>query len=258
MSLGLEVAGVMRDIFTGPFLHPNLLWQIAPLFILWIGLEIYFGRYKKERLGWNTALANGISIFWVVLSNFQFVFFAKDRFDNIWLIILPLTLLAAYSLFLIYTAFTHYLKTKWAYILASPTTTYYFSIISILLAHQIITFNLPSVIGIFTFYFFLVFIFYFFKIFIPDVDVDLNSPPKEDFLSSSDLGLSNSKSSSSFHSKNPFLPGGLEKKVSTPSSLTNTFPPNPSLHTHLNTKNDVSKKSTTRRFFKIKKKIDKY
>ncbi|MEK6921550.1 MAG: hypothetical protein AABX82_06710, partial [Nanoarchaeota archaeon] len=48
-----------------PLAIPNILWTILPLLGIAFFIELYFGRYKTEELGWNTAFGNTISLLWV-------------------------------------------------------------------------------------------------------------------------------------------------------------------------------------------------
>jgi len=57
-----EIWSALKEIFSNIANEPSILWYIAPIGVLWFILEIYFGIYEKEKLGWNTALANGIMV----------------------------------------------------------------------------------------------------------------------------------------------------------------------------------------------------
>jgi len=48
--------------------HPDMLWTIIPLLAATTLMVLYFGRYKTEKLGWNTAFGNTISLFFVIAS----------------------------------------------------------------------------------------------------------------------------------------------------------------------------------------------
>lgn len=48
--------------------RPDMLWTIVPLLAATTLMVLYFGRYKTEKLGWNTAFGNTISLFFVIAS----------------------------------------------------------------------------------------------------------------------------------------------------------------------------------------------
>ena len=39
-----------REIFTSPSRDYSILWIIIPIIFFWLTLEVYFGRYKDEKL----------------------------------------------------------------------------------------------------------------------------------------------------------------------------------------------------------------
>jgi len=63
-----------KEIFLAPSKDPSIWWLLAPIILFWLITEIYFGRHKQERLGWNTALGNGLSMFWIVIISFKVLF----------------------------------------------------------------------------------------------------------------------------------------------------------------------------------------
>ncbi|MBD3354899.1 hypothetical protein GF361_02850, partial [Candidatus Woesearchaeota archaeon] len=53
------------ELVTAPYHHSELLWITIPLVAALILMDIYFGRYKKEELGWNTAVGNTLALAFV-------------------------------------------------------------------------------------------------------------------------------------------------------------------------------------------------
>jgi hypothetical protein len=187
-----ELITEMKNIFIGVSTKPFLLWQIAPLIILWIILEVYFGRYHKEKLGWNTALGNGISMMWIVLSALQFAFSNQEKFKVSWSLFVSLFLIGGYSIFIIAISFKHSFKSKWVYLFASPTPVYYFSIISLMIAHQVIILSLISIAAIGFMFLFMMIIFYIMRLLIPDAKKEIEDE-EEDLTSDFDFKEKKSK-----------------------------------------------------------------
>lgn len=50
----------MFDIIKAPIAQSNMLWILTPMIIVMLLMSFYFGRYKKEELGWNTAFGNSL------------------------------------------------------------------------------------------------------------------------------------------------------------------------------------------------------
>jgi len=121
------------EIVKSPFSDLSVLWFLTPILILWLVLELYFGRYKSEELGWNTALANAISLVWVNIESMRFLFSTHP--EPFLLRFIPLSLILTYGGFIIYISFTHKFSGNITYTLASPTPIYFLSTISVLWGH---------------------------------------------------------------------------------------------------------------------------
>jgi hypothetical protein len=63
------------EILKSPVTNPDMLWLLVPLVLALILLEFYFGRYKEEELGWNTAFENAIALIFIAL------ILAKNLYD---------------------------------------------------------------------------------------------------------------------------------------------------------------------------------
>ena len=63
-------------IVKSPITNPDMLWLLIPLIASLILLEFYFGRYKEEELGWNTAFGNSLALIFIS------VILAKHLYDH--------------------------------------------------------------------------------------------------------------------------------------------------------------------------------
>lgn len=61
------------EILLVPYYYNEVIWVIAPLLFVLIMIQMYFGRYKTEQLGWNTAFGNTVSLMWVTVIMFKFL-----------------------------------------------------------------------------------------------------------------------------------------------------------------------------------------
>ncbi|MBW2976814.1 hypothetical protein KY347_05195 [Candidatus Woesearchaeota archaeon] len=129
-----------KEIAASPFRDLSIWWLLAPIIMFWLILEIYFGRYKKESLGWNTALGNGLSMFWIVVISLKTLFseglelFSLDK-------LLFVIFIGLYSMFIIFISFTHKLKERIFFLFSSPTIIYYLSAIAVLWLHDLLAIN---------------------------------------------------------------------------------------------------------------------
>ena len=109
----------------------SILWLLTPILVFWVVLEVYFSKYQSEKLGWNTALGNGMSIFWILIISMRELF-SNGWGGVVWSRFFGLMILFVYTIFIIYNSFAHKLPEKVSFIIASPTITYYFSAVAIL------------------------------------------------------------------------------------------------------------------------------
>lgn len=108
----------------------GVLWFLAPLLILWFGTQIYYGEYKREKIGFSGAFSSGISFTWINISTLRILFINEP--DDMWIRFYILLIFLFYGLFLIYNAFFHKLELRHLGILASPNTIYPLSLCVIL------------------------------------------------------------------------------------------------------------------------------
>lgn len=182
-SFLVEVFYSMLDIAGAPFKELSLLWQLAPIFLVWAVMIFYFGTHKKEKLGWNTAVGNGISLFWIIVSALQHIFADKSAeftYTKFFLI----GIIALYSMIIVYTSFKHSFSDKFIYAIASPTPVYYFSAIVLLYAHNLIALTWSSIVAIAVLFVFVLILVKLVEVFLPEMKED-EDDNKDDLSSNS-------------------------------------------------------------------------
>ncbi len=55
----------IADLVAAPFLYPQMVYIITPMLVTLVLMEFYFGRYKDEELGWNTAVGHALVLIFV-------------------------------------------------------------------------------------------------------------------------------------------------------------------------------------------------
>lgn len=148
MSFISELGQGILAVIKSPFLDLTALWVLGPILLLWVVLVVYFDKYKKEKLGWNTALGNGISMFWISVMLMRHVF--EQGLDQSFaaLKIISLGLVIIYALFISIISFKHSLSSNTVFLLASPTPIYFFSAAAVVVAYDALTLNLYTIIGL--------------------------------------------------------------------------------------------------------------
>jgi len=141
VEIWINILSGFKEILSAPFRDPSILWILTPIVLFWFTLEIYFGKYKQEKVGWNTSLGYGLTMFWIVVISFKTLF--ENNFElfsiskTIFLIIITV-----YSVFIIFVSFTHRLKEKIFFLFTSPTIVYYLLGIAILWVNNLLNISL--------------------------------------------------------------------------------------------------------------------
>jgi hypothetical protein len=67
-QLGSDVLDRTAELVLAPVNQIDMLWVAIPLLIATLFMTMYFGRYKREELGWNTAFGNTMVFVFVAVA----------------------------------------------------------------------------------------------------------------------------------------------------------------------------------------------
>ena len=121
------VAERVKEILLAPANHPEMIWIAIPLLMTLLLLEFYFGRYRDEELGWNTALGNSLVLVFVGLDLLRRIhgerFFSTVGIQTLTSIspeeIAALSIFAV-GMIMILINFFHMLPKSFAFVMSSP------------------------------------------------------------------------------------------------------------------------------------------
>lgn len=110
------------DLLTAPSTEPDMLWFAVPLIFATLMMTLYYGRYRKEVLGWNTAFENTMIFLFISFDLFRQMYESIEPHSwmNIYnnplyfLITLGLAAVSFFSMILVYY---HLLPKKIAFML---------------------------------------------------------------------------------------------------------------------------------------------
>jgi len=112
-------------LIKAPFIVPEMWWMVVPLFAILMLMTFYFGRYIREKIGWNTALSNSVVLFFVGIDLLRTVYHYKFP-PTIWnfawhpIPVLIILLVMFEGALLSYEAFRHGLPSAVMFFMASP------------------------------------------------------------------------------------------------------------------------------------------
>ncbi len=107
------------DLISAPLNYSNMLWMAVPLIASTIVMQIYFGRYNNEELGWGTAVGNSIILLFVGIDLFRFLSLqgiSTASLSKLGLVIF----IMGYSIVLAIADFLHFLPKWFSFFISSP------------------------------------------------------------------------------------------------------------------------------------------
>ncbi|MBU0527234.1 hypothetical protein KKE92_02030 [Candidatus Micrarchaeota archaeon] len=128
------------ELVLAPINNMNMLWIAIPLVIATIFMTLYFGRYKKEELGWNTAFGNTMVFVFVAVAIIREMYIqGGETFDAIFAGGLYSALAAGLigaGLLLMFFTYFHLLPKKLAFFLfsAPPINVSVYAVMSLVYA----------------------------------------------------------------------------------------------------------------------------
>ena len=135
------------SIVLAPIAFQEMIWILFPAITTMILMTIYFGRYRDEELGWNTAVGNALVLIFVSLNLFEQAYPQENPLQALTAFINVLTKyglaheslpglvagsILSYALLLLVLDFFHILPKKVAFFISSPlpiNTVAYFGIV---------------------------------------------------------------------------------------------------------------------------------
>jgi len=123
-ALAFSQAAVARlmELLVAPLSNNEMLWAAIPLLIATLFMTLYFGRNRKEELGWNTAFGNTMVFLFVAINLIKQMYGQEGSWAHVFENKLYLTLsigLAGASIILMLLTYFHLLPKRLAFFLFS-------------------------------------------------------------------------------------------------------------------------------------------
>lgn len=112
------------DLVSAPITDQQMLWTAVPLVIATVFMTLYFGKYRKEELGWATAFGNTMVFLFISIGIIQYMYHSGDgsSWDNLFSNSFYLTItliLTGVALLFMFVTYYHLLPKKLAFFLFS-------------------------------------------------------------------------------------------------------------------------------------------
>jgi hypothetical protein len=165
------------EILEQPFLNTEMLWILLPLLATLFLIELYFGRYKKESLGWNSAVGNSLVLFFVAVNLFSYLY-RNDLLLSVSFIppamfmqalskslITFFTLLE--SILLLVLNFFHLMPRNLSFGVSSALIINFIGVMAVILVYSSLVINIITLLAIILLFIALALLFKFFQLLIP-------------------------------------------------------------------------------------------
>lgn len=153
VSLAVNTFNVTRDyisqdlfsrgvaIVDAPFKIPEMLWMLLPILATAVLMEFYFGRYKEEELGWNTAYSNAIVLTFVAIDLFRRTYeplglTIRDAMMSGDAKIIISMVLFGFAILLVLVDFFHFLPKRIAYLIGSSSFVLMIALLGIIVVYS--------------------------------------------------------------------------------------------------------------------------
>jgi len=143
-----EMFGRIWDLISAPAKVPEMIWIVVPLIVSLLVMTIYFGRYKTEALGWNTAVGNTLVLVFVSIDLLRHIY-NNPHIENplmiggfgipIKTLVAILVMLQGFTL--LYANFLHWLPEKIAFFITSALPVNLTAYVAITIVYSDIPFN---------------------------------------------------------------------------------------------------------------------
>ena len=128
-------------IIDAPLKTPEMLWMLVPIIASGILMEFYFGRYKEEELGWNTAFGNSLVLTFVSIDLF------RHTYEPTGMTILEslqgpdgkitiAMMLFGFAILLVLMDYFHFLPKKLAYAISSSSFVHMIALLGIVIVYS--------------------------------------------------------------------------------------------------------------------------
>jgi len=119
---GTMIWNRLNDLALAPIDNQGMLWIAVPLVIATFFITLYFGRYNKEELGWNTAFGNTMVFLFVAINIIKEMYMQEGSlqsiYDNTLYFWITIGLVGA-GILLMFVTYFHLLPKKLAFFLFS-------------------------------------------------------------------------------------------------------------------------------------------
>lgn len=160
-EIGLAIQLILQrtlDLVNQAISNRETLWILLPMVITFFLIELYFKRYRKETLGWESAVGNSLVLFFVAITLFSYLdrnnllFGVSSLSPEIFSIALAKSIITFFilleSILLILLDFFHLMPKKFAFGVSSSMIINIIGIMCVLLVYSDLPLDIVTILAI--------------------------------------------------------------------------------------------------------------
>ncbi len=137
-----DMLSAFVELMSAPFKSLDSLFYLLPIVLVWIGIELYYDKMDQEKASFGSALAHGVSIFWISIILLK----AAINVEPLSMLkIILVVLMLLYAIVVSYLSLLQKIEAKIAHIIAAPNILYLLSIFMVLWINNMISVGWPMV-----------------------------------------------------------------------------------------------------------------
>lgn len=142
----MNIFSRLIDIIASPIRYPAMLWEVLPLLLTTTIIVLYFGRYKREQLGWNSAVTNSLVLIYVGTNLMYYLYLTDSLFIQNQYTLVAISI-ASVGITLSFLNYHHYLPKRISFGIASVLPVNFLAFLSIVFVHGHLPLDLSSLIS---------------------------------------------------------------------------------------------------------------
>lgn len=136
----------LLELMETPKHTPEMLWFLIPLIVTLFVIEFYFGRYRQEKLGWNTAIENNMVLLFVALDLLRHLFSAETEIIQFNVRLTMAIVIGVISVLFIILEFFHAISEKFAFMISSHFVINLIAVFVVIIVYSTVPIDIPTVV----------------------------------------------------------------------------------------------------------------
>jgi len=165
---------------TAPIEYPQMIWMTIPLIVIFLVMEFYFARYKRDELGWGSATSNSLVLFFIFIDLIRQIYtqYGMDFiFQEELVVVIPIVVFVGLlGLTLMVMNLFREIPKRVAFFVSSPLTVNYIAYFAIFTVYSKIELDVHLFLSVFVLYLILLGFFWLLKWAFPEAKIAENMP----------------------------------------------------------------------------------